>query len=359
MRIVTFLLCVSLSLSSIEITLGHGHPIIVTAADNRLVVSGGVAGADNGYVDRIYVETDSSGDPQDFADFTGFGPAIYWTVPGFELTGLLENSGLYLQTVARPVRNSNPVESRTLWYWNVNSNQNDKVEVAPTSSRMQIRQSASVNVLLTPTTTVAPPAMKLAAPVTADMGFHNHDLARYLLPAPLPPDGAYGFFARLTSDVYAPSDPFLVVINNGGLDGTQMLDAAAAINRDALLAGDYNHDDVVDSADYIVWRDTLNSATQLVADGSGNGLVDSADLEVWRNNFGHLFDGGSTGIGSGQSVPEPAALTGRADRGDWDWCDIAAAASVSSSLKGLGSKSACGRGTVENIADPSWVGCLA
>jgi len=288
---------------------GHGHPIIVTEVNNRLAVSGGVAGMNDGYVAQIYVETDSSGDPQDFADFSGFGPAIYWTVPGFELTGLLENSGLYLQTVARPVRISNPVESRTLWYWNVNSNQNDKVEVAPTSSGMQIRKNATVNMLLTPTTTVAPPPMTIAAPVAADMGFHNHDLARYLLPAPLPPDGAYGFFARLTSDVYAPSDPFLVVINNGGLDGAQMLDAAAAINRDALLAGDYNHNDAVDAADHILWRDTLNSASQLAADGSGNGLIDPSDLGVWRNNFGHVFSGGSTGIGSGQSVPEPAAMT--------------------------------------------------
>ncbi len=288
---------------------GHGHPIIVTEANNRLAVSGGVAGIDDGYVDHIYVETDSSGDPQDFADFAGFGPAIYWTVPGFDVFGLAENSGLYLQTLARPVKDTNPVESRVLWYWNPNSSQSDKVEVAPGSSRMQIRQNATVNMLLTPATTVAPPAMKIAAPLAADMGFHNHDLARYLLPAPLPPDGAYGFFARLTSDVYAPSDPFLVVINNGGLDGSQMLDAAAAINRDALLAGDYNHDDVVNAADYIVWRDTLNSATQLAADGSGNGLVDSSDLGMWRSNFGHLFLGGSAGIDSGQSVPEPAAMT--------------------------------------------------
>jgi len=75
------------------------------------------------------------------------------------------------------------------------------------------------------------------------------------------------------------------------------------------LAGDYNHNDAVDAADHILWRDTLNSASQLAADGSGNGLIDPSDLGVWRNNFGHVFSGGSTGIGSGQSVPEPAAMT--------------------------------------------------
>jgi hypothetical protein len=162
--------------------------------------------------------------------------------------------------------------------------------------------------LLTPTTTVAPPPMKLAAPLAVDMGFHNHDLAKYLLPYPLPNDGAYAFFARLTSDVYTPSDPFLVVINNGGLNGTQMLDSAAVINRSALLAGDYNHDDRVDAADYIVWRMTLNSTSQLAADGSGNGVVDPADIGVWRSNFGLYFPTASFALGVEQSVPEPLAL---------------------------------------------------
>jgi hypothetical protein len=303
-RIAAVLVAVGLAANAF----GHGHPIIVSEANNQLVVSGGVAGADDGYADQVYVETDSAGDPQDYADFANFGPGIYWIVPGFEISGLAENSGLYLQPLTRPVRDTNPVESRVLWYWNPNSIQDDKVEPAPSSSRMQIRQDATVNTLLEPTATVAPPAMKLAAPLAADMGYHNHDLAKYVLPYPLPPDGVYAFFARLTSDVYAPTDPFLVVINNGGLDGTQMLDAAAAINRDALLAGDYNHDDAVDAADYVVWRDTLNSATQLAADGSGNGFVDAADLGVWRNNFGHVFAGGSSGISSGQSVPEPAGM---------------------------------------------------
>lgn len=288
--------------------LGHGHPIIVTADNNRLSVSGGVAGADHGYVDQIFVETDSSGDPQDVATFGGFGDAVYWQVPGFELQGLAEHSGLYLQAIARPAANTNPVEARTLWYWNPNSVAVDKVEPASADSRLQIRQTQSVNILLTPTTTVTPPAMKLAVPAAADMGFHNHNLARYLLPAPLPPDGAYAFFARLTSDVYAPSDPFLVVINSVGLSGSDMLAAAANINRDALLPGDYNHDDRVDAADYIVWRNTMNSTTQLAADGSGDGVINLADLNVWRANFGHTFGSPASRVAIGPSVPESSTV---------------------------------------------------
>ena len=211
--------------------LGHGHPIVVTETDNRLVVSGGVAGAANGFVSQIYVETDSAGDPQDYFEPADFGPAVYWIVPGFEISGLAENSGLYLQTLSRPVRNSSPAKNRAFWYWDPGSFADDKVEVAPGASRMQIRHSAAVNTLLTPTTVVAPPPIKIADPVAADMGYHNHDLVKYLLPYPLPDDGAYAFFARLNSDLYGPSDPFLVVINNGGLEGSDMLDAAAAIRR--------------------------------------------------------------------------------------------------------------------------------
>src|SRR3954463_11587660 len=88
---------------------GHGHSINVTAVNNQLVVTGGNAGAADGFANQVFVETDSAGDPQDFANFTNFGPAIYWIVPGLGISGLAENSGLYLQTIARPVRNTNPI----------------------------------------------------------------------------------------------------------------------------------------------------------------------------------------------------------------------------------------------------------
>jgi hypothetical protein len=302
-----FLFFVAAMSTNVLVAFGHGHTINVTAVNNQLVVTGGVAGATDGLASQVFVETDSSGDPQDFATFTNFGPAIYWIVPGFGISGLAENSGLYLQTLARPVAGTTPVASRVDWYWDPNSSATDKVEVAPDGSSLQIRQSATVNALLTPAITAAPAAIKIAAPLAADMHPDNHDLLKYLMPAPLPAEGAYGFFARLTSDVYGPSNPFLVVINNGELDGSEMLEAAADINRDALLPGDYNHDDRVDMADYVLWRDTMNSTSLLAADGSKNGVVDAADYNVWRSNFGLSFPAGGSGLGSG-SVPEPTTV---------------------------------------------------
>jgi hypothetical protein len=71
-----------------------------------------------------------------------------------------------------------------------------------------------------------------------------------------------------------------------------------------IMPGDYNQDDVVDSADYVVWRKKLGQsvAPGTSADGDGNGVVGQSDLAVWRVEFGE------TTAGSGSAaVPEPTA----------------------------------------------------
>jgi hypothetical protein len=73
----------------------------------------------------------------------------------------------------------------------------------------------------------------------------------------------------------------------------------------AGLEGDYNGDNVVDAADYTVWRDTLGSTSDLRADGNGNGIIDgpgaNSDYVVWTTNYGAA----SPGV---VAVPEPATL---------------------------------------------------
>ena len=44
--------------------------------------------------------------------------------------------------------------------------------------------------------------------------------------------------------------------------------------------GDYNLDGAVDAADYVLWRATLGSTTNLAADGNQNGVIDSSDFDV-------------------------------------------------------------------------------
>lgn len=70
------------------------------------------------------------------------------------------------------------------------------------------------------------------------------------------------------------------------------------------VAGDYNHDGVVDAADYTVWRDSLGTSDALPGDLIG-GTIGSAQYNQWKNNFG-----ASAAIGALQaaSVPEPSCI---------------------------------------------------
>lgn len=95
------------------------------------------------------------------------------------------------------------------------------------------------------------------------------------------------------------------------------------ITEITTLVGDYNADNVVNAADYTVWRDTLGDsvAAGTGADGDGSGVIDAADYIVWRDDFGNV--GGPSGTstlttgfvryvspGAGQSagVPEPSTV---------------------------------------------------
>ena len=64
-----------------------------------------------------------------------------------------------------------------------------------------------------------------------------------------------------------------------------------------IMPGDYNQDDVVNAADYVVWRKRLgqNVTPGTSADGDGNGVIGMPDLDVWRAEFG------TTAAGSGSS----------------------------------------------------------
>ncbi len=73
------------------------------------------------------------------------------------------------------------------------------------------------------------------------------------------------------------------------------------------ISGDYNNNGTVDAADYVLWRDNLNSSVTLPNDTTP-GMVQQADYDVWRANFGRSSTGA---LGAGidpQGVPEPASL---------------------------------------------------
>lgn len=289
------LLAVALAAAAAQRVFAHGTPIRVDAVDNQLVVTGGMIDA-GGFAPLIFVENDDDGEPFGTSNLPGFGPATLWEIPGYNIFGLAENSGLFLEPIARPVAGADPAEDRVLWYWNPAT---ELVDPADPTVRLQIRKTPTVHTTIAAASEVAPPALQLAAPIASDMGFHNH-LVFYAIDEAAPA-GAYGFFARLTSNVYDPSDPFLLVFNYDVFDYEQMTEAALAINAAAVdsLPGDFNDDGRVDAADYTVWRDRLG------------GAYTAADYEIWRSHFGQPIEGGSGGgalESSPAAVPEPASF---------------------------------------------------
>jgi hypothetical protein len=77
-----------------------------------------------------------------------------------------------------------------------------------------------------------------------------------------------------------------------------------------VLAGDFNGDNMVNLADYTVWRDHLGAADESLINSAGDGLngVDTADYSLWRTNFGAV--GANAGSSpSGSLVPEPGSLS--------------------------------------------------
>lgn len=81
------------------------------------------------------------------------------------------------------------------------------------------------------------------------------------------------------------------------------------VTNSVPLAGDYNRNGIVDTADYLVWRKSQGqSGYLLAADGDGNGSVDTLDYTIWRSHFGQVWSAAGSGAADAVAVPEPAIL---------------------------------------------------
>ena len=80
----------------------------------------------------------------------------------------------------------------------------------------------------------------------------------------------------------------------------------------SVVSADYNRNGVVDTADYILWRETRNTNVSAYtgADGNGDGVVNDSDYALWRGNVGNIRGNAAAASGSlvsSPNVPEPAS----------------------------------------------------
>lgn len=76
---------------------------------------------------------------------------------------------------------------------------------------------------------------------------------------------------------------------------------------DLYLSADFDHDNDVDGADFLIWQAGLDLTMQdgnMNGDANGDGIVDAADLAIWESQFGSTF----SLLAAAGAVPEPAPL---------------------------------------------------
>ena len=89
-------------------------------------------------------------------------------------------------------------------------------------------------------------------------------------------------------------DTIDLVLGTGG-DGFFSDNTPVNLQIMPALSGDYNHNGVVDAADYVVWRKGLGT------------IYTQSDYGIWRSHFGQTAGNGS-GATANAAVPEPATL---------------------------------------------------
>lgn len=72
------------------------------------------------------------------------------------------------------------------------------------------------------------------------------------------------------------------------------------------VAGDFNGDNVVNLADYTVWRDNLGGNSALPNDDDLGTPISTAHYDLWKQNFGQ--SAGSAALVGAQAVPEPTSV---------------------------------------------------
>jgi hypothetical protein len=225
----------------------------------------------------------------------------------------------------------------------LNGNRNFRYDENPTTtnppSAHVIRNSISFSgtVTINPGNTVDHNTFAGPGGTPAGLGVAEADFVSIVDPVTTPgsyhPAGTGGDRSGVTMPVHGTGPAFAPRLPDGSLPpldflrlkaGSHLIDAGVNVglpfNGSApdlgwletappapALPGDYNGDSVVDTADFIVWRDNTNTSAILPNDIT-SGTVDESDYSVWREHFGQTLGAAATGISSAAAVPEPTGM---------------------------------------------------
>jgi serralysin len=106
-----------------------------------------------------------------------------------------------------------------------------------------------------------------------------------------------GSAETLSNFTLSSAGEYYLRVSGATADTVQLYDLVlSAIN---ILIGDYNHDGIVDAADFVLWRKGLGKA------------FTQDDYNLWRTNFGHTAPGAGSGSSAiaNAAVPEPTTMT--------------------------------------------------
>lgn len=141
--------------------------------------------------------------------------------------------------------------------------------------------------------------------VQGDYFFADFASSNYWRFDPANPDGTVANINDNLFDGLPAGNPVSFAEDNAGnLYIITISGAILRVDTDALIAGDYNADGVVDDEDHVVWKEAFGDGAGSLADGNKDGIVDAADYTIWRDHVG------STALNpsASKTVPEPTTM---------------------------------------------------
>ena len=184
--------------------------------------------------------------------------------------------------------------------WTDMTNAGDTIAVWSSLANYQLETPADTS----PRRTMTHAAAMVAFDDNATAGWPNNN------------DAGSIFLANLTANPATPSSWTLSNNNNSSTSQAVLTEVVDHPGGDVgspgyvpgvvpvTLAGDYNGNGVVDTADYILWRHALQTSTSLPNDQTP-ASVSTADYDLWRTNFGKTSGTGTGTDLNAPTIPEP------------------------------------------------------